>query len=421
MGMQHLRVWLFKISENIPNREGTRPRTFQIADALLTRGHEVLWWNSAFDHPQKRFDSDRQGIRDFAHRGRIIYLPSPGYKRNASLMRYLDHWILSKGFRKAASLQRPPNVMVIAMPDLHLATEAMKYARMHGIPTIIDVRDQWPDVFVEAIPKPLKAVGAIALAPLRWKLRRLLSDADSIVSMMETVLEWSLRCASRSKTANDRVFYLATGRKRKTLGGPECDRFKGLIEALRGRFCIFYVGTFGLRNNPVILLEAARILNSKIDPRSVAFVIGGGGAYECQVKQIASGLPNCFLPGWLNEREISLLAEQCHLAVIPGTEEIVAYPNKAFFYMAAGLPIVASVKGDLRSHIEEKGIGLLYDAGSPESLAQTIRKAFDSKELLSRMKQSVEGFYSAEMNPEHIYHEFAIHIEHIAATSSKAK
>jgi glycosyltransferase involved in cell wall biosynthesis len=47
-------------------------------------------------------------------------------------------------------------------------------------------------------------------------------------------------------------------------------------------------------------------------------------------------------------------------------------PNKLFEYIAAGVPIVASDLPELRRVIGDNGIGLIIDAGSPETFARAI-------------------------------------------------
>jgi len=52
-----MRVWLLTIGEPVPLGAGARDRlhrTGAFARYLVSRGHQVVWWTSAFDHFRKQ-------------------------------------------------------------------------------------------------------------------------------------------------------------------------------------------------------------------------------------------------------------------------------------------------------------------------------------------------------------------------------
>ena len=52
-----MRAWLLTVGEPLPcdGPNERLHRTGLLAEALHSRGHEVLWWSSTFDHARKRF------------------------------------------------------------------------------------------------------------------------------------------------------------------------------------------------------------------------------------------------------------------------------------------------------------------------------------------------------------------------------
>jgi hypothetical protein len=47
-------VWLVQIGEALPVKPGIQKlRTAHLAEKLVQRGHNVIWWASAFDHFKK--------------------------------------------------------------------------------------------------------------------------------------------------------------------------------------------------------------------------------------------------------------------------------------------------------------------------------------------------------------------------------
>ena len=57
-----------------------------------------------------------------------------------------------------------------------------------------------------------------------------------------------------------------------------------------------------------------------------------------------------------------------------------ALPNKAFEYIAAGLPVVASDLPELRRLVDQFGIGWTADPADPASIAAALRSALESRD-----------------------------------------
>jgi glycosyltransferase involved in cell wall biosynthesis len=92
--------------------------------------------------------------------------------------------------------------------------------------------------------------------------------------------------------------------------------------------------------------------------------------------------------GRLSPQQLPGLYNQCEIGISAyGSVSTVAMPDKAYDYMAAGLPIVNSLKGELAELIEARQIGLPYLAGEPESLAAALRKLAFDEELRADMSR----------------------------------
>ena len=64
-------------------------------------------------------------------------------------------------------------------------------------------------------------------------------------------------------------------------------------------------------------------------------------------------------------------------------------PLKVIEYLAAGLPVVASDQGDMRSLVD--GAGILFPAGDPAALAAAIRELATDGELRGRLSQAARA------------------------------
>src|SRR5262249_14495443 len=158
---------------------GARPmRTGLLADELTRRGHSEVWWHSSFSHQTKELVSRDDCEFSIAAHFRLKLLYSGSYRRHLSLRRTLHHRRLALKFRRVAALERQRDAVVCALTPIGLASEAVACANQRGIPVLVDVRDPWPEVFVEFTPPGLRPVARLALRPAFRKTGRLLSQAS---------------------------------------------------------------------------------------------------------------------------------------------------------------------------------------------------------------------------------------------------
>ncbi len=201
-----MRVWLLHIGEELA-LDGTK-RKFRysyLADALTERRHQVLRWAPTFRHYGKvhRFKSDRRVDVDEGYA--IQFVQSCGYRRNTSLARLRTYRVLGRRFRKLAESETPPDLIVAAVPSLEWAVAAVDYGGAHGIPVVVDVRDLWPDVFLNALPTPVRPGGRFLLAPYYRMARRACSRATALTAVSQSYLEWALRLAGRRARDRDLI------------------------------------------------------------------------------------------------------------------------------------------------------------------------------------------------------------------------
>ena len=415
-------IWLLQTGELLPLRDNVRiMRTGLLAEELVSRGHKVTWWASVFDHMSKSMlfkdDTDIKLNPNLV----IKALKGRPYNRNISWRRYHDHAIIAGKFRRLASRQPKPDLILSSMPDHQLAYESVIYAKRAAVPVVVDVRDEWPDTFLDFAPPILRPFLKLALARDFRMLHRILSGADAILSMMNQLLEWGLERAGREATWKDRVFYLGARKEAGVRIESLSDEFRDKLEQLKDSFVVVFIGTFGKYNNPVIIARAARSIWEKTRSKKIKFVIAGDGRFKPEVETATIGLENMMKPGWLNQDEISALLRVSSVGVIPSSEPRDEFPNKAFTYLSVGLPVISSASGDLRQFIENPGIGLHYDPNDVDGLVGCILKLYDSPELYDRLAKNAEQLFDQKLDSKIIYREYADHLEHIAASRLPAE
>lgn len=409
-----MRAWLVTIGEPLPlTADVQRMRTAVLAETLLSRGHSVTWWASTFDHFTKKQLFTTDVDLHMGARYRVRALKGCRYRRNVSFARYLDHGLVARKFRKLARKEPPPDVIVASIPDYRLAFEAARYARETRIPLVIDVRDQWPDSYLDVVPTPLRPAARFALTRDFEKLRWVLSSADSVVAMVQELLEWALQHAQRSKGPNDKIFYLGAAQQPSDGVGS---LGRGSWSDLAGKFVVTYVGTFGCYNNPLVLIEAARLLQERSTATNrMAFVLGGDGVMRSKAAKAAIGLHDVTFPGWVGPDDLSQLLRASTVAVLPWSSTAAAFPNKAFHYLQAGLPIAASVTGELRQLLFEYNAGFCFQPGSSAQLAELLARWREDGRLVETMSANAKRLAQERLDGSRIYAGFAAHVEEIAA------
>ena len=83
--------------------------------------------------------------------------------------------------------------------------------------------------------------------------------------------------------------------------------------------------------------------------------------------------------------------------------------------MAGGLPILTSASGDLRTIIQEEGIGQYFDPGDSETLADLLSELLLSPSVLNEMSERVRRIYPERFDAEIIYGNYSDYLEELVA------
>lgn len=413
-----MKVWLITDGEPLPVMRDAIPfRTWRAATALAQCSHEVTWWATTFSHAHKTLVRDSDATIAFADKQTLRLVHAGSYESNHSLARYHHHTRFAKRFRLLARESPRPDIIVAAMPIHHVALEAVIFGMRFGIPVIVDLRDMWPDIFLELFPKALRPVARVLLHKEFRVMRRLCQGATALISMMESILAWGLTTyTSRERTWRDKVFYL---------GGdetpPASDNDMGSLpvapEELRGRFVVNYIGSFGKYNNPLVMIRAAEYI-ARLGHNRIVFLLAGKGDYSRQAEEAAKNLSNVRLLGWLAPRQLAALNHVSDVGVIPWAQGY-AFPNKAFSYLGAGLPVISSAGGDLANLLRANHAGFSYAPGNHVELAKCILRMADPQ--LGQYREyslNARTLFQKHLKADRIYEEYA---DHVCRVASEAK
>lgn len=407
-----MNIWLIQIGEPLPLQNSFRKqRLTMLSEKLAERGHKVVRWGSSFDHISKTMLFNEDTEIQYLPNITIKIIKGLGYKRNISIRRYLDHQVLSRKILNQAKSMPRPDVILVATPPHNVAYSVVKYANKHSIPVIVDIRDQWPDSLFEIIPKYLRP---FLKALSYWEFKTLkiaLSNANGLTSMQDSLLKWGLDYADRDRSWRDAVFFIGTDKLANKVNMSNVgEKLKKSILQNRNKFIVVFIGTFNTLQHPLIIVDVAeRFLKEKV--RNVVFILAGSGDFFKIVKEKAENLSNVILTGWLNQDEIAFLLRYSKVGICPLNKELPFFPNKAFIYLSASLPIISSTPGDLREIIEKYKIGLYYEPRDTNGLYHCIKKVVNDNKLLDEMRENIGKVFGDLFDSETIYDKFVKHIE----------
>jgi len=304
-----MRVWLITVGEPLP-LPGSRDRPWRtglLARELSARGHDVLWWTSTVDHFRKQFFVAGEPRIEIERGLHVRFLSGRLYQRNISVDRLINHVQIARRFAALAAAEPKPDVILCSFPTIELSRQAVAYGHAAGIPVVLDVRDLWPDILLDVLPAPVRAVGRIALASLfhdtQWSLRR----CAGVFAVSEGYLQWELRRAGRERNPADAVFPLGYQPTTWTAADEHTVQQRLASAGLSvEQVLATFVGTFGRTYDLQTVIRAARLLADS-GTTQLGFIFCGEGERGSQWRQASEGLRNVAFTGWLSAGELSYL------------------------------------------------------------------------------------------------------------------
>lgn len=414
-----MNIWLVTVGEPLPlpGEEARLWRCGLLARTLVSRGHQVTWWTSTFDHINKQyFNGARPGEEADVLGGVCLrWLHGIRYRRNLSIGRLVNHAQLAVHFARLARKQPRPQVIVVSLPTIELGFVAARLARRWQIPLIVDVRDLWPDIFLDPVPRLLRGPAAVVLAPYFLMTRSLMRRAASVVAVSQRYLDWGLRVAARSVRPGDAVFPL--GYEPSEADEQDHQVVARLLQLRDDQLVVVFAGSFGRTYDLATVIEAARILHASGCTR-LHFVLCGTGERQGELLQLAGSLPNVVFTGLLSARKLAAVLGRAAIGLAAyAVDAPQGIPNKIVEYSCAGLAIVSSLSGEAQALIAGSACGLSYVAGDPDGLASHLRDLTSDAVGLERMRSNALGLYRSRFCATDVYEAMANHVESVGRGS----
>lgn len=413
-----MKVWILQTGEPIQiDSSGLRPmRAMNLTQALIEQGHHVTLWSSDFDHfsKQHRFGSEK--TIEFSDRLTIRLIKSRGYKSHIGLSRLWDHAQLGWNLKKMLKGQAAPDIAFIGYPPIEPAFILATWLKRRKIKYMVDVKDAWPSILLRGIPRQLKLLGILVLAPYFLAMRKIFRNAASISSITKPYLDWCNRSARRHATEFDRVTPLTSQVLRHSTSELEIAALQLEKLGLRGdnSFKVTFIGTLNTAFDfaPIILM--AQTLKFTL-------VIAGDGPLCNELKEKCKGDENIIFTGWINSATASALMQISSIMLAPLRDLPdfkISIPNKFFDAMQNSKPILTSISGYAGEFIVAEDIGIEYSSQKVDELREILIDLMQNPAPLKRMGENAKRVYSSQFEFKKIYEKLVEDLEAIAKTGN---
>ncbi|MFK7848606.1 MAG: glycosyltransferase family 4 protein [Rhodothermales bacterium] len=423
MPREKLKVWIVNAQENppqdrsVPGRRQWRSNT--LCERLADRGHEVIRWRSSFSHRKKVQlveKSEKQTTDNYQHQ----YILSPEYKSHLGFKRILNHKELGREFsRLANSYVHKPDIIHICNVPLELTTACMKFARKNDIATILDVRDLWPDSYLNFLPGRLSFLKRPFLYLIQHVLKSTqhhYQQATAVTAISDKILKWGYKKARNRDKELDAVFPMANSPGIYVANALAQKEMRQKIGVSEESVIISYSGNVGFQTNFEMLNEAATILSK--EKSNIHFVIAGTGPKYEQLKKASSNIANIHYLGWMEGPELRTLLSISDFGVIAFHnvgDYMMSMPNKFVEYLSANLPILCGTSGQMKELVDDWKCGWNFsvDAGG-EALATFLINQFSDEIGVKILRDNAKKLHSAMFDLDTVLDQMANHLERVA-------
>jgi glycosyltransferase involved in cell wall biosynthesis len=407
-------IWLLNVGENMPI-DGNNPRLLRcgiLANHLLERGHKIIWWTSTFDHYNRiqRFKSDRD--INISEMYKIKFLHGTGYKKNISLMRLLDHYILGVKFRKYSKLETKPDIIICSFPIISFSEKAVRYGKEHSIPVVIDARDMWPDIFIDKSPYYFRFISKIFLRILFNKTKYIFKGATAITGMTNEFVDWGIKKADRERTNIDIAFPFGYIKSNEILTISERLKVFEEFNLNIDRQIVIVIAYIGSIINIDLLMACAQKLTEKKLQIDIV-VCGVGDKFEL-LKMKSQNLTNLKLLGWCDKNQISGLLQISKFGFLPYYDRVDfrnSIPNKIPEYMSAGLPVFTSVTGIVAGILRDNNCG--YYIANEDDFFKIVLKLTQNVDLYNSLSKNSTNYFQNTFDSKKVYSEMSQYLENI--------
>ncbi len=412
-----MRLWLVNPFDPLPgDPEIPEVRYASLARAFACNGHKVLWWTSNFNHRFKRFLDEKRITQVCKNVGiEIQFMDAIAYKKNVSLKRVLNHYLLAKNFSKMSrKLPLRPDVIIASTPPLMLAQEAAKYAKENYVKLIVDTQDIWPEVFYPIFPKFLRPFASLLLRPWHTASKKAYQLADAYTCTAEEYLNHSQQLGGKKKPFAVIPLGVDYQLFNNAASAGICAEFK----KPKGEIWFIYAGSITRNHDFLTPIHAFAEVYKSLKAPSKLFIVGAG--YLSDLVKDAIGRYNTtkiMQTGFLSMEKLAYLLTQCDIGFNASWPETrIFLPYRLFHYFAGGLAVLNTMPGECSQILKQNNCGLDYEAGNVDDCSRAINEVVSDLSRLRIMQVNSRNLAINAYEQKVLYQQYVKFIEDLICT-----
>jgi hypothetical protein len=104
-----------------------------------------------------------------------------------------------------------PDVAFLGYPPIEVAAVMGEWLKKNNVKFILDIKDLWPSIFIDALPGHIaKTIGRALLFPYFIIGKKLMNNATGISAMSQSFLNWADAFSGKVSKANDIIVPLTS-------------------------------------------------------------------------------------------------------------------------------------------------------------------------------------------------------------------
>lgn len=288
-----------------------------------------------------------------------------------------------------------PDILHAHSPALNAVPTLWVGARL-GIPVVYEVRAFWEDAAADH--------GTSREWGLRYRLTRALETfalrrADAVTTICDGLRSEMMTRGIREEKIT--VIPNAVDVEKFTVGQEPDEALKSSL-GLSGAIVLGFIGSFYAYEGLALLLEAMPLILAR-EPRARLLLVGGG-PQEALLKQRAVDLGltgRVVFTGRVPHQDVQRYYDLVDVLVYPRLSmrltDLVT-PLKPLEAMAQGRLLIASDVGGHLELIEDGSTGILFKAGKPDALAESVLSLLANQQRWPDLRSAARRYVETERN-----------------------
>jgi len=282
--------------------------------------------------------------------------------------------------RECARFVRDFQLNALHVHDLPLVGSTYAVAKRFGLPVVADLHENYPEALQVWYGSSLRK------ATLNSKERWLRYEKDIClrVSRVLVVVEESKEYLIKRGIPASKILVIPNVTSPEFAQMPLDQRILGRY---RDHFIISYIGGFGPHRGIDIAIRAMRPLKALVPSARLLLVGSGQEGYVKELYQLVEKMgvqDTVEFTGWRPFAEVPSYIQASDVCLVPhnpSEQTDASAPHKLFQYWMLGKPVIVSSCRSLQRIVSLAQGGLVFEAGNPQSLAQTIARLHENPSL----------------------------------------